>query len=76
MENAGIHTKGKAAPSQRALYCQEPPTLSCWEGTAGLMDAGYKAEQKHKKLLGLQKQIQIKSRLYKEDAVLCVKIQS
>lgn len=28
VENAGIHTKGKAAPSQRALYCQEPPTHS------------------------------------------------
>lgn len=51
-------------------------TLSWWEGRAGLMDAGYKAEQKHKRQVGLQKQVQIKSRLYKEDAVLCIKIQS
>lgn len=40
------------------------------------MDAGYKAEQNHTKQVGLQKQIQIKSRLYKENVVLCIKIQS
>lgn len=40
------------------------------------MDAGYEAEQKHKKQVGLQKQMQIKSRFYKEDVVLCIKIQS